>query len=209
MNLLSVKSGIALSALATLTLVVAACSGDSAGASDSTTEPAPSAVVSSAAADADDGSAGEDAATEEEASEAPAPEEASDEVAVVDAGPAAAPGAGRLEVGGKTYDLTIASCEFNGEGPAEGSFEVTGSDSDGHDFEMTQFFLNGEWSQSDVQLDLGKTKIYVIRSSASDGAEPAAVDGSNVTWVESYRELDEAANAQVELGEGTLNFTCA
>jgi hypothetical protein len=127
----------------------------------------------------------------------------------VDAGPAAAPGAGRLEVGGKTYDLTIASCEFNGEGPAEGSFEVTGSDSDGHDFEMTQFFLNGEWSQSDVQLDLGKTKIYVIRSSASDGAEPAAVDGSNVTWVESYRELDEAANAQVELGEGTLNFTCA
>ncbi len=208
MELVSIKSGMTLSTVAALAFAVSGCSGDGEGASDSSSQSGPAAVMSSAPAEMEDGSAEEDSAMEESASEESASGEASEAAAAVDAGPPAAAGEGRLVVGGTTYDLTIESCKFNGEGPAEGTFEVKGSDADGHDFEMTQFFLGGEWSQSDVQLDLGKTKIYVIRSSASDGAEPAAVDGKNVTWVESYKELDEAANAQVDLGTGTLNLTC-
>jgi len=59
-----------------------------------------------------------------------------------------------------------------------------------------------------VQLDLGPTKIYVIRTAASDGAPPAEVNGTNATWSETYRELDEAANSQEDIGTGTLNITC-
>ena len=195
MHVLSRKSGAGLSTLATLMLVLAACSGGSAGTGDAAAEPAGSVAAPSPAAQ------GEDESADPTPADTPA-------VAVADTGPAAKAGQGRFDVNGASYALTITECKFNGEGPAEGTFEVKATDADGHDFEMTQFYLNGDWSQTDVQLDLGPTMIYVIRSSASEGAAPAMVDGANVTWTESYRELDEAANSQVEIGTGTLNLTC-
>ncbi len=163
-------------------MAMAGCSGGGSSASDPATQAAATAIAPSSPSEV------EDVATD------PNPVQASDPAVEKDTGPAAAAGQGSSDVNGTTYALTIASCKFNGEGLPEGKFEVNGKDSDGHDFEMTQFYLNGDWSQSDVQLDLGPTKIYVIRSSAREGAAPAVVDGQNVTWVESYRELDDAAN---------------
>jgi hypothetical protein len=176
-------------------LILAACSDGSAGTDDPVAEPAGSVAAPSPAA------------PEEDESADPTPAE-TPAVAVADTGPAAKAGQGRFDVNGTTYALTVTECKFNGEGLAEGSFEVKATDADGHDFDMTQFYLNGDWSQTDIQLDLGPTMIYVIRSSASEGAVPATVDGTNVTWTESFRELDEAANSQVEIGTGTLNLTC-
>jgi hypothetical protein len=49
--------------------------------------------------------------------------------------------------------------------------------------------VGDKWSQTSVQLDFGPKKIYVIRSAAREGAVPAVVDGTNVTWIETYREL--------------------
>ena len=193
---LSLRSGTSLSTLAALTLVLAACSSGSAGASDPAAEPAGSVAAPDSPEDAGAGSAD------------PTPEETPATDTVADTGPPAKAGEGQFVVNGATYALTITECRFNGEGPADGSFEVRATDADGHDFDMTQFYLNGDWSQTDVQLDLGPTMIYVIRSSASEGAVPAQVDAKNITWTESYRELDEAANSQVEIGTGTLNLTC-
>ena len=190
---LSLRSGTSLSTLAALTLVLAACSSGSAGASDPAAEPAGSVAAPDSPEDAGAGSAD------------PTPEETP---ATADTGPPAKAGEGQFVVNGATYALTVTECSFNGEGPADGSFEVRATDADGHDFDMTQFYLNGDWSQTDVQLDLGPTMIYVIRSSASEGAAPAQVDAKNITWTESYRELDEAANSQVDVGTGTLNLTC-
>ena len=207
MDVLSIKSAMVVSMLAAFPLAVTGCASDGSGEGESSSEAAPAEVMSGEPAEMEDTSSEGDSAADGSSTD-PVPAEASDPAAVADVGPAAAPGEGRLQVGGKTYDLTIASCKFNGDGPAEGTFEVKGTDADGHNFEMTQFFLGGDWSQSDVQLDLDKTKIYVISSSAREGAEPATVDGKNVTWVTSFRELDEAANSQVDLGEGTLNLTC-
>jgi hypothetical protein len=205
---LATKTGLIIPALATLALALAGCAGETSAPAGAGVESAPAAVEASAATDGGDDPPA-DAAAAEDVAEDPAPEEASEAAAMADAGAPAAPGQGSLDVGGTTYDLTIASCTFNDDGPAEGTFEVKGSDADGHNFEMTQFFLGGDWSQSDVQLDLDNTKIYVISSSARDGAEPATVDGKNITWVADFRELDEAANSQVELGSGVLNLTCA
>lgn len=127
-----------------------------------------------------------------------------------DTGPAAEAGMGRLEVGGKTYALTVTECEFIDDGPTKGTVEAQGAGPDGATFDFTQFVLNDKWSQTSMEYDYngGAKKIYVILSSASKDAEPASVDGSNVSWVASYRDLDVAANKQEELGDGKLNFTC-
>jgi hypothetical protein len=196
MHAISRKPGASLSALAGLTLMLAGCSSDSADTSDPVADAAESMVAPSAA---DDGQ-------ETSADPAPAEDPAADPVA--DPGPPAKAGEGSFQVNGTTYALKVTECTFNDEGLAEGTFEIAATDADGHPFEMTQFYLNGDWSQTDVQLDLGPTKIYVIRSAASDGAAPAEVNGTNVTWSETYRELDEAANSQQEIGTGTLNITC-
>lgn len=213
MNALATKTGMVIPALATLALAVAGCSGDGSGQEEAGGESAPAAVMSSAADGGGDDPPADEAMSDEgaadDAAADPAAEEEAEPAAMADAGAPAAPGQGTLDVGGTTYDLTIAECTFNEDGPSEGTFEVKGSDAEGHNFEMTQFFLNGDWSQSDVQLDLDNTKIYVISSSSREGAEPATLDGQNVTWVVDFRELDEAANSQVELGSGVLNLTCA
>lgn len=65
-----------------------------------------------------------------------------------------------------------------------------------------------KWSQTSVQLDFGPTNIYVIRSGTREGAVPATVDEANIAWIEGYRDLDVAANSQVDLGQGVLNLTC-
>jgi len=195
-NALSSRTAVIPSTLALLALALAGCSGGSDGAGDAAQEPA---GTESSSAPSPEGMASTD----------PTPNDTSEAATATDTGPAAAPGEGAFEVNGTTYALSISECTFNEDGPAEGTFEVTGTDADGNDFEMTQFYLNGDWSQTDVLLDLGGTQIYVIRSSAREGSAPAAVDGKNITWVESFRELDVDANAQVELGTGTLNLTCA
>ena len=127
-----------------------------------------------------------------------------------DTGPAAAPGEGRLEVGGKTYALTITECTFNASGPSKGTVEAQGTGPDGAKFDFTQFVLNDKWSQTDMSYDYNGDahKIYVIVSSATKGASQATVDGKNVSWVATYRDLDVAANKQENIGEGKLNFTC-
>lgn len=181
----------AIAVLAALGLVLAGCSSGS-GSAEAPTEPsAPAAAPASA-----EGAASAGATPEVEA--APAD---------VGVGPAAAAGEGTLTVNGTSYPLTITSCSFSGEGPADGSFEVEGT-TDGGTFEMGQFFLNGDWSQTSVQLDLGAHKLYVIRTASSGGAVAAAVDNGNVTYVDAYRDLDEPANSQVEIGAGTVNLTC-
>jgi hypothetical protein len=127
-----------------------------------------------------------------------------------DTGAPAAPGEGRLEVGGAVYSFTIDECDFTTDGPTAGSFEVSGTTADGSTFEMVQFFLGGNWSQTSVDLDdPGSKRVYVIRNRAAEGAQPASIDGTNVTWVETYFELDEAANSQTSIGEGVVNLTCA
>jgi hypothetical protein len=191
------RSGRAAAGLATVGLVLAGCSG-SAEPGDPTREPAES---SSAAASAERSAAA--------ASPVASPSAGSGgSEGGGDPGPAAAPGEGRLVVNGTTYELTISECTFRDDGPSKGSFDVSGIEAGGASFEMTQFYLGDEWSQSSVQLDFGPTQIYVIRSGTREGATPAVVDGGNVTWIESYRELDVEANSQVELGEGVLNLTC-
>ncbi len=126
-----------------------------------------------------------------------------------DTGPAAAPGEGRLEVGGKTYKISITECKFNDSGPSKGTIEVKGTADGGGVFDMTQFFLNDKWSQTDISLDVSEhSKIYVIRGRSTAGAEPAKVDGKNITWVEKFRDLDGPANTQKDIGEGKLNLTC-
>ena len=191
------RSGRATAALATLSLVLAGCSGGG-----ETTDPTPDpAKSSSVASSADSGGAATPSAA--------APEAPSGGTGGGDTGPAADPGEGRLEVNGKTYALTISDCKFTDDGPTKGSFEVNGTEGTGASFDMVQFYLGDDWSQTSVQLDFGPTQIYVIRSGTREGAVPATVDGSNVTWIESYRELDVAANSQVDLGEGVLNLTCA
>ena len=182
----------AIAAMAALGLVVTGCSSGS-GSAEAPTEPSAPAAVPASAEGVD---SSPEATPEVEA--APAD---------VGVGPAAAAGEGTLTVNGTTYPLTITSCSFSGEGPADGSFEVDGT-TDGGTFEMGQFFLNGDWSQTSVQLDLGAHKLYVIRTASSGGAVAATVDNGNVTYVDAYRDLDEPANSQVEIGQGTVNLTC-
>jgi hypothetical protein len=194
----SSMSGRATVALATIGLVLAGCSGGG-ETSDPTREPAES---SATAPSAEPGGAGASPA-------ASAPATSGGSAGGGDTGPAAAPGEGRLEVNGETYALTIGECKFQTDGPTSGTVEVRGTEASGAAFAMTQFYLGDKWSQTSVQLDFGPKKIYVIRSAAREGAVPAVVDGTNVTWIETYREFDVAANAQVDLGQGVLNLTCA
>lgn len=193
MNLPSAKPARALALVATIGLIFVGCTGGG-GASDPATGPtsAPGAPASAAPT-------GGDASPDSPPAATPG---------TVDAGPAAAPGEGRLDVNGTSYALTITECEFTDDGPTKGTFEVRGTGPDGATFEMTQFFLSDKWSQTSVQLDFGPTNIYVIRSGTREGAVPAAVDEANITWIESYRDLDVAANSQVDLGQGVLNLTC-
>ncbi len=208
MNVLSPRPGRATAALATLSLAIVGCS-SGAGSTDPTSE------VAASNAGAPTAEPDGPAATMADPGSAETPAEASPEATPEgaagggDTGPAAAPGEGRLVVNGTTYALTISECEFTTDGPTKGTVDIKGTEASGASFEMTQFYLGDEWSQTSVVLDLGPTKVYVQRSGAREGAVPAVVDGANVTWTESYRELDEAANSQVELGEGVLNLTCA
>ena len=195
MQTLATRSGRATAALATLGLVLAGCSGGG-----ETTDPTADPEKSSAAAPSAMGAASPSAAATTASSAGPVGG---------DTGPAANPGEGRLEVNGTTYALTISECKFTDDGPTKGTVDVKGTEASGASFDMTQFYLGDKWSQTSVQLDFGPTQIYVIRTGTSEGAVPATVDGRNVTWIESYRELDVAANSQVNLGEGVLNLTCA
>ena len=196
MQTLTTRSGRAVAALATFSLVLAGCSGGG-----ETTDPTRDPAKSSVAPSADTSAAGTPPAASTPPSRA-GPMGG-------DTGPAADPGTGRLEVNGKTYSFTISRCKFNDDGPSKGTFDVKGTEASGASFDMTQFYLGDKWSQTSVELDFGPTKIYVIRSGVSEGAVPATVDGTNVTWIESYRELDVAANSQVAVGEGVLNLTCS
>ncbi len=119
---------------------------------------------------------------------------------------AAAPaGQGSLTLSnGTVYAFAVTECTFQ----PSGTFEITGAGDDGSTFDMTQFYLGEEWSQTDMSIDSGQTKVYVIARGSVEGAAPATVDGRNVRWAETFRELDAAANAQTTLGEGTLNLTC-
>jgi len=194
----SSMAGRATAALTTIGLVLAGCSGGG-DTSDPTREPAESSAI---APSAEPGGAAASPIASPAATSAGSGGGG-------DTGPAAAPGEGRLEVNGETYALTITECMFQADGPTKGTFDVNGTEASGATFEMTQFYLGDEWSQTSVQLDFGPTQIYVIRSGTREGAVPATVDGANVTWIETYQELDVAANSQVDLGEGVLNLTCA
>lgn len=122
-----------------------------------------------------------------------------------DAGPAAAPGEGTLDLGDKVYAITVTECKFQ----PGGSFTVKGTTDDGAAFDMTQFYLNDEWSQTQVQVETDKLNVYAIIGRATEGAEPASVTGKNVTWTREFRTLDVAANAFAgPAREGTLNLTC-
>ncbi len=122
-------------------------------------------------------------------------------------GPPPAAGQGRLALDdGRAFAITISECEFQ----PSGTFTVAGTGDDGATFEMTQFYLGEDWSQSQVSLEYPDTRdqIYVITTSASAGAEPATVDGKSVTWTQTFRELDESENRHVYTGEGTVQVTC-
>jgi len=142
----------------------------------------------------------EEVETEGAESEEAAPEES------VSSGGAPAPGSGQVELDdGRAFAIAISECKFQ---PA-GTFTVKGTTDGGETFEMTQFFLGGDWSQTNVQIESANgDSIYVIRSRATEGAAPATVDGKSVSWTEEFRELDESANAHVYTGEGTLRLTC-
>lgn len=124
-----------------------------------------------------------------------------------DDGAVPAPGTGRLVLDdGRAFAITVTECKFQ---PA-GTFTVEGTGDDGATFEMTQFFLNDEWSQSQVELQFPNSdSVYVIVSRATEGAEPATVEGKSVSWTQTFRELDESANRHVYTGEGTVRVTCA
>lgn len=179
-------------AAATLMLALAACGGenDSDAASDTETE----AIAAEET----------DTASESDADEGPATdtETSSPDTAVA----AAAPGTGTLELAdGRSFTITVSECEFQ----PTGTFEIKGTSDNGAEFDMTQFYLNDKWSQTDASIQYpNRDQVYVIVSAASPDAEPATVDGKSVTWVQTFRELDESANAHVYTGEGTLSLTC-
>ncbi len=121
-------------------------------------------------------------------------------------GPAPAPGTGRLVLDdGRVFAIALTECEFR----PDGTFEINGTSDEGATFDMTQFFLNDEWSQSDASIEFpNNDQVYVIVSRATEGAEPATVDGKTVVWTQTFRELDESANRHVYTGEGALQLTC-
>ena len=121
-------------------------------------------------------------------------------------GPAPAPGQGSLDLDdGRSYAITITECRFD----PNGTFTVKGSSTEATTFEMTQFYLGEQWSQSQVSLEFpNRDQIYVIVGRLADDAEPATVEGKSISWTRMFRELDESANMHVYTGEGTVRLTC-
>ncbi len=116
----------------------------------------------------------------------------------------AEPGEGVLEVGDETYTFQVSECKFQ----LSGTFDLTGSDPRG-EFKMSQFFLDGKWFQTTATIDIpGPTEIFAMRFASTKGAEPAAVDGSEVSWTVIFNELDTSADTEKRLGEGRLVVTC-
>jgi hypothetical protein len=166
-------------------LVLAACGGDSiADEAAAETEPAETAAVATT-----EGATGSTASSG------------------TDAGPAPAPGKGALVLDdGRSFAITITECEFS----PNGTFTVKGTSEQGSTFEMTQFFLGEDWSQSQVSIEFpNRDQVFVIVSKASQDGAPADVDGKSVSWVRTFSELDESANDIVYRGTGTLRLTCA
>jgi hypothetical protein len=125
-----------------------------------------------------------------------------------DDGAAPAPGTGTLVLDdGRVFAITVSQCEFL----PNGTFTVNGTGDQGATFELTQFYLGEEWSQSQVDLQFpNRDRVYVIVTKATEGAEPATVEGKSVSWTQpTFRELDESANSHVYQGEGTVRVTCA
>jgi hypothetical protein len=176
-------------------LVASGCGGGDESAADD--EQAP---ITTDAGDTTTDATTEDTATETETETSPPT-----------SGPAPAPGTGTLVLDdGRSFAITVSECEFQPSdgSPTAGSFEIAGTSERGSEFGLTQFFLNGEWSQTNAALEFpNRDQIYVITFAAGDG-EPATVDGKTVTWAESFRELDESANRHVYTGAGTLTLTC-
>ncbi len=180
-------------AAATLVLTLAACGGGGDSAASSEAEAETVAVeetaTTSGSAASDDPQTGTDTSDSDTAA------------------PTAAPGTGKLELDdGRVFAITVTSCEFQ----PSGTFEIKGTSDRGSEFDMTQFYLGDEWSQTDAAIGFpNRDQIYVIVSRATPDGEPATVDGKSVTWVQTFRELDESANAHVYTGQGTLRLTCS
>ncbi len=192
--------GLALPAVVIASLALVGCGGGGTSGSAAQAEP------TSTAADTDVATS-----TDEDLQETAAPtatETSSESGSGADsneAGPAAAPGTGTLDLGDKVYAITVTECTFQ----PTGTVEVKGTTDDGSTFDMTQFYLGDKWSQSDLEVDNGKIKVYTLASSASEGAEPATVTGKRVIWTREFRTLDVAANAFAgPARQGTVNLTC-
>jgi hypothetical protein len=182
-------------ALASAVVVLAGCGGGEGSASPAETE-------ATAATEPE-----ETLTIEDEVDETTAEPESASGGSSGTGGPPPAAGQGRLALDdGRSFTITIAECEFQ----PNGTFTVKGTSDAGKTFEMTQFYLGDDWSQSQVSLEDPATndQIYVITSSASDGAEPATVAGKSVSWTQTFRELDESENRHVYTGEGTVQLTC-
>ncbi len=192
--------GLSLPAAVLASLALAACGGGS------NSESAAQTATTSAAVDVGTTTASDgDLQQTETAAETEPATESDSETGSSDAGPAAAPGTGTLDLGDKVYAITVTECKFQ----PGGTFTVKGTTDDGAAFDMTQFYLNDEWSQTQVQVETDKLNVYAIIGRATEGAEPASVTDKNVTWTREFRTLDVAANAFAgPAREGTLNLTC-
>jgi hypothetical protein len=170
-------------------LTLAACGGDDSAGSEAATETTIEAETETSAV----------ATTE-------SPTESTSE-STADTGPAPAPGEGTLVLeDGRSFAIAISRCEFS----PNGTFTVRGTSDQGSSFEMTQFFLGEEWSQSQVSIEFpNDDQIFVIVSKATQDGAPADVDGKSISWVRAFSELDESANQIVYRGTGTLRLTCA
>ncbi|MFO7572657.1 MAG: hypothetical protein R6W48_08685 [Gaiellaceae bacterium] len=175
---------------ALLTLVVAGCGGGSDSAAEEPLETLTTPTETSTTTEA---------ATTEEADTSsgggPAVE-----------GPVPAPGQGTLVLDdGRSFPITVTECE----GEPGDTFSASGTSVDGSEFSFLNFYLSGSWSQSQASIEFpNEDQIYVIVGRLAEGAEPATVEGKSVTWVQTFRELDESANRTVYTGQGVLRLTC-
>ncbi|HUG64270.1 MAG TPA: hypothetical protein VMK83_03555 [Gaiellaceae bacterium] len=159
-----------------------------------------------------DDAASEDVAEIETAETQPETAETTDEAEADSAGgaaadgPAHAPGQGTLVLDdGRSFAITVTECE----GEPAGTFSASGTSVEGSEFEIGNFYLGENWSQSQASLQFPNgDQIYVIVSRVAEGADPATVDGSTLTWTQTFRELDESANQHVYTGEGVVRLTC-
>lgn len=158
-----------------------------------------------------DSAASEDVAEIETAKIPPETAETTDEAEADSAGgaaygPAPAPGQGTLVLDdGRSFAITVTECE----GEPAGTFSASGTSVEGSEFEIGNFYLGENWSQSQASLQFQNgDQIYVIVSRVAEGAEPATVDGPTLTWAQTFRELDESANQHVYTGQGVVRLTC-